>query len=318
VKQELQTFPSTASPPETAAETVCAVVVAYFPDEGFAERLQDILPQVGELVVVDNTPRQGCAPQLMVLREGGRRIHLIENRRNTGIAAALNQGLDHALQIGCKWLLTLDQDTRCYPDMVATLLQVHEACEPKAAVIGGNYFDSQNRMLMVPPGGESACLEQKTVITSGSLVDAGVARAVGGFREDYFIDQVDHEFCLRMRAHGYRVVISRKPVMDHSVGGSGGVRLPLLGILPNHPPLRKYYIARNTVVTVAKYWRQEPHWCLRRSMRLLLGLLLMSTLEKQRLAKVRAFAAGVIDGLNNRMGPCEREWLYRPCHSLGG
>lgn len=309
MKQELQTFPSNASPPKTAAETVCAVVVAYFPDEGFAQRLKDILPQVGELVVVDNTPGQGCAPQLMGLREGGRRIHLIENRRNAGIAAALNQGLDHALQIGCKWLLTLDQDTRCYPDMVATLLHVHEACEPKAAVIGGNYFDSQNHKLMVPPGGESACLEQKTVITSGSLVDAGVARAVGGFREDYFIDQVDHEFCLRVRAHGYRVVISRKPVMDHSVGGSGGVRLPLLGILPNHPPLRKYYIARNTVVTVAEYWRQEPGWCLRRLIRLLLGFFLLAFLEKQRLRKILAFAAGIMDGTSRHMGQCCYKWL---------
>lgn len=309
MKQERQTLPSTAFSPETAAEAVCAVVVTYFPDEGFAERLTSLLPQVDALVVVDNTPAPGCAQQLMALRKSVGQIRLIENHRNAGIAAALNQGLEHALQTGCKWLLTLDQDTRCYPDMVATLLQVHEACEPKAAVIGSNYFDSQNHQLKVPAGGETECLEQKTVITSGSLVDADVAQAVGGFREDYFIDQVDHEFCLRVRTHGYRVVISRKPVMEHSVGGPGGARLPLLGILPNHPPLRKYYIARNTVVTVVKYWRSEPDWCLRRSVRLLLGLLLMSTLEKQRLAKVRAFAAGFMDGVCRRMGPCRWEWL---------
>ncbi|BAN36201.1 putative glycosyltransferase [Sulfuricella denitrificans skB26] len=300
-------MPFHAFPPEVAAEAVCAVVVAYFPDDGFVERLKTLIPQVGKLVVVDNTPTQGCAQQIMALGESDGRIHLIENHRNAGVAAALNQGLEHALQIGCKWLLTLDQDTWCYPDMVTSLLQVHEACKPKAAVIGGNYFDAQNHQLKVPADGETECLEQKTVITSGSLVDVGVARAVGGFREDYFIDQVDHEFCLRVRAHGYRVVISRKPVMEHSVGRPGGAWLPLLGILPNHPPLRKYYIARNTVVTVVEYWRREPDWCLRRSVRLLLGLLLMSTLEKQRLAKVRAFAAGFMDGVRRRMGPCWRE-----------
>lgn len=298
------------SPPTPSAANVCAVVVAYFPDEDFEARLQTILPQVARLVVVDNTPDAiSLSPD--IIAAWGERLHCIANHANMGVAAALNQGLEYALQIGCKWLLTLDQDTRCYPDMVATLLQVHEACEPKAAVIGANYFDSQNHQLKVPASGETECLEQTTVITSGSLVDAGVARTVGGFREDYFIDQVDHEFCLRVRAHGYRVVISRKPVMDHSVGGPGGARLPLLGILPNHPPLRKYYIARNTVVTVAEHWRREPDWCLRRSVRLLLGLLLMATLEKQRLAKVRAFAAGIVDGVSHRMGPCEREWLYR-------
>jgi rhamnosyltransferase len=311
MKQERQISPSTAFTTEAAAEAVCAVVVAYFPDEDFAERLTSLLSQVGALVVVDNTPAPGYAQQLMGLRKSGGQIRLIENHRNAGIAAALNQGLEHALQTGCKWLLTLDQDTRCYSDMVATLLHVHETCDPKAAVIGGNYFDAQNHQLKVPADGETECLEQKTVITSGSLVDVSVAQAVGGFREDYFIDQVDHEFCLRVRAHGYRVVISCKPVMEHSVGGPGGAWMPLLGILPNHPPLRKYYIARNTVVTVADYWRREPYWCLRRTVRLLLGLLLMSTLEKQRLAKIRAFAAGFMDGVRRRMGPCWREWLYR-------
>lgn len=308
MKQERQTLPTTGMSPEA----VCAVVVAYFPDEGFAERLQNILPQVDAVVVVDNTPTSGCGQRLMKLTRSAGGIHLIENHRNAGIAVALNQGLEYALQIGCKWLLTLDQDTRSYPDMVTTLLYVHKSCEPEAAVIGGNYFDSQSNQLKVPPVGEMECLKQKTVITSGSLVDAGVARAVGGFREDYFIDQVDHEFCLRMRANGHQVVISRKLVMDHSVGEQGGVRLPVLGILPNHPPLRKYYIARNTMVTVAKYWWREPAWCLRRLARLLLGLVLMATLEKRRLTKIRAFAAGVSDGVRHRMGPCGREWLYRP------
>lgn len=295
---------------QPSAADVCAVVVAYFPDEGFEARLQTIFPQVAKLVIVDNTPDAiTLSPDIKA--EWGERLHCIANHANKGVAAALNQGLEYALQIGCKWLLTLDQDTRCFPDMVATLLRVYKACKPEAMVIGGNYFDTQNHQLKVAAGGVTECLEQKTVITSGSMIDVGVAREIGGFREDYFIDQVDHEFCLRVRANGYRIAISRKPVMEHSVGSEGGVRLPLLGILPNHPPLRKYYIARNTVVTVAKYWRREPDWCLRRSVRLLLGLLLMSTLEQQRLAKARAFAAGFIDGMRRRMGPCCREWLYR-------
>lgn len=293
------------------AESVCAVVVAFFPDQGFDERLRSLLPQVEMLVIVDNTPQGSSLHHPMKQFEDELQTFVIENRANRGIAAALNQGLELALKHGYKWLLTIDQDTQCYPDMVSTLLQVYEACEPKPAVIGGNYFDSQNHQMKIPSGGETGCLEQKTVITSGSMIDAVVARAIGGFREDYFIDQVDHEFCLRVRAHGYRVVISRKPVMAHSVGETGGARLPFLGILPSHPPLRKYYIARNTVVTVAEYWRLEPGWCLRRAVRLLLGLLLMSTLEKQRLAKLRAFAAGCMDGMRRRMGPCCREWLYR-------
>jgi rhamnosyltransferase len=286
------------------SDSVCAIVVTYFPDKEFNERLQKLLPQVAEVVVVDNTPEESATPDLKnILQNNAVGVHLIKNRINAGISAALNQGLKHALNRGHRWILTLDQDTQCFPDMVDTLLKVSEVCTPTPAVIGGNYFDPQKGRQAVQVREAEDFLEQKTVITSGSLIDAGLAAAIGGFREDYFIDQVDHEFCLRARAHGHKVVISRKPAMTHSVGRPGGVQLPFLGVLPNHPPLRKYYIARNTVVTVAQYWRQEPEWCLRRLARLLLGLAFMALLEEHRLSKVRAFARGVVDGLCRRMGP---------------
>ena len=290
---------------------VCAVVVAYYPDEEFKTRLRSLLPQVARVVVVDNTPAEGAVRRLDLPGDAAN-IHLVSNRANLGISAALNQGLQHALDTGCKWALTLDQDTQCFPDMVSTLLGVSVACTPTLAVVGGNYLDPRSKRPEVAVGEAGTFLVRKTVITSGCLVDVRLALAMGGFREDYFIDQVDHEFCLRARAHGHQVVISRKPVMTHSVGESGGVRLPLLGELPNHPPVRKYYIARNTVVTVRAYWRREPEWCLRRLARLLLGLGGMAFLEKQGFAKVRAFAGGIADGLRGRMGPCTRESVLRP------
>lgn len=295
------------SPPAPSTKNVCAVVVAYFPDVNFEARLQTILPQVARLVVVDNTPDAiFLSPD--IIAAWGERLHCIGNVTNKGVATALNQGLQYAFQQGYPWVLTLDQDTNCYPNMVAILGKVYENCSPKPALIGSNYLDPRNHKPKVPPQGNE-CLEQKTVITSGSLVNVKIALSIGGFREDYFIDQVDHEFCLRLRTQGCRVVISREPVMAHSVGGPGGVDVPFLGILPNHPPLRKYYIARNTVVTISTYWRQEPEWCLRRFARLILGLGHMAVLEEDRLAKVRAFTAGIADGIFRRLGPCRRKWL---------
>jgi rhamnosyltransferase len=297
--------------PAVAGDSVCAIIVAYFPDDEFDTRIRELLPQLARIIIVDNTPDDNVTARLREKFQNTAQIQLIANHANTGISVALNQGLEHALKSGYQWILTLDQDTQCYPDMVDTLLSVSNACDWNPAVVGGNYLDPRNEGAFVPTRGTESFLEQKTVITSGCLVDAAAAKAIGGFREDYFIDQVDHEFCLRMRARGHRVIISRKPVMNHSVGISGGASLPFLGVLPNHPPLRKYYIARNTVVTVADYWRQEPAWCLRRLVRLLLGLGLMALLEEDRFGKVRAFTCGVADGLRRRMGPCTRESIYR-------
>jgi len=288
--------------------TACAVVVTYFPGEGFIDLLRQLERQIDRMVVVDNTPATSGLMDLRLVIQSFPSVTLIENRSNKGIATALNQGLELAENEGYDWLLTLDQDTQCSPDMVTTLLELSQQCQLKPMVIGSNYFDPQSGRTKVPVVGDgNSYLEQWTVITSGSLIDVQMALSIGGFREDYFIDQVDHEFCLRARAHGHTVAMCRKPVMTHSVGRPGGVRLPFLGILPNHPPVRKYYIARNTVVTVATYWRTEPSWCFRRAVRLFLGLIEMAILEQHRVAKIYAFSFGVADALRKRMGPCLRE-----------
>ena len=236
---------------------------------------------------------------------------MISNRANKGIALALNQGLDFAAQREFPWLLTLDQDTHCYADMVSILTKAYTQCEAAPAVIGANYLDRLNQRIKVKPKNSREYIVQKTVITSGCLVDVFTAKNINGFREDFFIDQVDHEFCLRMRSAGKQVVISSKPAMEHGVGQSGGAWIPLLGTLPNHPPIRKYYIARNTVVTVAQYWRFEPVWCAKRMTRLFLGLFEMALMETHRLRKVRAFFNGIADGLRQRMGTCQSAWLQQ-------
>lgn len=305
INKLLTGFVMTESPTTLTVKKVCAVVVAHYPDAAFESRLASIVGQVTTLVIVDNTPDELTLSSAFK-KNWGNTVHLIANHANKGIAFALNQGLKFAADARYEWLLTLDQDTQCLPDMVETLLAVAAACPFKPMVIGSNYYDPQNSRTKVPIGDTPSFLEQKTTITSGSLVDVTRAVAIGGFKDDYFIDQVDHEFCLRARAHGYRVVIGRKPTMNHSVGLSGGARLPLLGVLPNHPPVRKYYIARNTLVTVARYWHAEPLWCLKRIIKLLLGGLEMVTLETQKCNKAAAFVDGFVDALRGRMGPWDK------------
>jgi rhamnosyltransferase len=289
----------------TATERVCAVVVAYFPDEGFFDRLDSLLRQVPALIVVDNTPAEARRRSMMLPTAPGKEALLIENSENLGVGAALNQGLRQALAWNCDWLLTLDQDSHCHADMVEVLVRAASSRAPRPAIIGSNYLDTRNGTTKIRYDGSSERIEQQTVITSGSLVDVSFADAIGGFRADYFIDQLDHEFCLRARANGRCVAICCKPVMEHSVGEMGGAWLPWIGRLPNHGPSRKYYIARNSVVTIAAYWRLEPDWCLRRAIRLFLGLLVMSTVEDGRWSKMKAFAVGINDAIHRKMGPLQ-------------
>lgn len=288
----------------TQDHRICAVVTAYFPDLGFEQRIASVLPQVDVLVVVDNTPGGACKNRLRPLSIQTHRLTVIEMGDNKGIAAALNKGLEFAITSGCNLMISLDQDTHCYPDLVSTLISARAEVAPYIAVIGGNYFDARNGKFKIPEQGHQNWLKQKTVITSGCLINTAVAAKVGGFREDYFIDQVDHEFCLRLRSNGYGIAITRQPIMAHSVGEANGPRLPLLGTLPGQSPVRKYYVARNSLVTVAAYLRTDPLWCVIRFCRLVMGLLLTLMFEKNGSIKARAFLLGCLDAARYRMGPC--------------
>ena len=81
-------------------DRVCAVVVTFFPDAGFPERLEKIATQVSRVVVVDNGTSGRSSLNLdmaLGIREG---ITCIRNRENIGVAAALNQGVRAALKGG--------------------------------------------------------------------------------------------------------------------------------------------------------------------------------------------------------------------------
>jgi len=280
----------------------CAVVVAYYPDAGFENRLQQILYQVERTVVIDNTPNPTIFSSEL-RNKWGDRLHIVQNETNKGIAAAVNQGLSYAAANGFTWLLTLDQDTNCHLDMLATLAEAYVASPLGTSVIGSNYYDPVKKQCKIEESDSTIWKEQKTVISSGCLMDISISLRIGGMREDYFIDQVDHEFCLRARANGGKVIITKKPAMDHSVGLPGGVYLPWIGILPNHPSTRKYYIARNTITTVLAYWRREPIWCIKRITKLISGMIATALFEGSRREKIIANGRGLRDGLLGRMGP---------------
>lgn len=296
-------LPNEKHEPSLAREATCAVMVTYFPDLQVKRRILGCLPQIDQLIIVDNTPAGEAA--LLEIASTNPRVHIISNRSNLGIAEALNQGVRLASDRGYKWVLTLDQDSEIVEGLLDSLLAVARSGGADIGVIGANYRDIRSRRSLADNGEEGEYEERPTVITSGSLINVELFEKVGGFRADYFIDQVDHEYCLRIRRFGGRVLLSKKILMEHSVGEAGGIHLPIVGALPEHSALRRYYMARNSVVTIREYFYQEPGWCVRRVIRLVGGFFLLAMFDKSRLKKNCAFLKGIRDGVQRKMGARE-------------
>lgn len=280
---------------------ICAVVITYHPDATLFERMTHVRSQVGRLIVVDNHSEISEIDQLHKLSsELG--AHLILNPHNRGVGAALNQGLAWAAQQSCTWALTLDQDSSVSDDMIATLSAVYEDYPKKErlAILGSNYIDRNSRQAFSHPskGDGSSWQAVPETITSGSLISVPAYAVIGPFREDFFMDFVDTEYCLRARARRYKIVLTRKTIMRHAIGACTLHNLPWKATgTTNHSAVRRYYMTRNHLVLVRQYIRKEPLWALSTLYSRFKSTILMCLFERDKARKLMFTATGVLDGL---------------------
>jgi len=276
-------------------EKICAVIVTYYPDEKFNERVQRMASQAGAVVIVDNTPERAKN-----LSHGT----VIFNGENRGIATALNQGVKWADENGFQWCLLMDQDSYAEPDMVDTLISVYNSYgdKDKISVIGTNYtHESLNTESPPNSCGQKLWTEKKTVFTSGSLLPVAVFQKIGDFRDEFFIDHVDDEYCLRARRNGFKVLLSCKPSMRHNLGNI--TKHKLLGkriLATNHSAFRRYHMTRNHVILLKEYAFREPGWLIHASYRHFVAWLAICFFEEDKLNKLKSILKGIRDGILNR------------------
>lgn len=290
------------------AQNICAIIVTYHPDTNFLERVKRVNLQVDKVIIIDNHSSESCLQMIRKLStETG--AHLILNEENLGVATALNQGVRYAIDHGYTWVLTMDQDTLAYPTMVQNLITAYNDCPFREKVgLVGSSFREGNTGKNMPCGkenGNRSWLEARGVITSGSLMAVPIFERVGPFREDFFIDLIDIEYCIRLRLAKYKVIITPRVSMQHSIGNPSEIRkfskkttMPL-----NYPPFRSYYITRNTLLLAWKFdfWK-EPRWALGR-LRFLIKYWLMTVLyEDKKLTKIKYIGLGIMHALISKRG----------------
>jgi len=112
------------------------------------------------------------------------------------------------------------------------------------------------------------------------------------------MDCVDLEYCLRARSHGFRIIMTRKPLMDHALGATTMHTLPWKRTgTSNHLPVRRYYMTRNHIVLVREYLRKEPVWAISTLYERLKWTILMCLFEKNKFRKLGFTAMGIFDGI---------------------
>ncbi len=273
---------------------IAAVVVLYQPGLDVMANIQTWSGQVEIVYAVDNCEINEGTLSGSISCLGN--VTWLPQEENVGIARALNIGAQLAVKEGYDFLLTMDQDSSAEPDMVARLLECVTEGEGKAPGIVAP-FHLTRAVRHSPP--ESKFTEVMTPMTSGCLLDLAAWQMVGPFRDDFFIDFVDNEYCLRLRRKGYRVVRANRAILEHAVGDITRYG-PL--IATNHSPLRRYYKTRNRFVVFQEYLTTFPGHCLFDLVRLAKEIGSIILFEQEKRAKLCMMWRGISDFVRDRLG----------------
>jgi len=143
-------------------------------------------------------------------------------------------------------------------------------------------------------------------MTSASLTRLEAWKKTGGFREDYFIDFVDNEFCMKLSLNGYKVLRDNTCRMSHRLGETGVQKI--LGLFPyryaRHSPKRVYYMARNNASFIREYKENLP--VPKEKLKLIYVLWNEWLVAKNRHETWKCIRQGLKDAKEGKMGEYER------------
>lgn len=278
--------------------------------------------QVAELLILDNG--SGASSLAAVQEVAGRHstpapdsasVTFRAFGSNRGLPIAYNEAIDFARTRHHQFLLLLDHDSILAKDAVKILRHEYarlstqtrvgaiEAYNEEPAVLPTDdflegYFQRRSRSF-----GEGVT-EEFLATNSGLLIPLSVIDQVGKFDESYFVDAVDFEFGLRLRAQGWPIYRVRSARIAHQRGEPTEARLGRARWrLRRVAPQRHYYVGRETTRLFRKYVRRFP----------LISLLLLSMPFREALlvvlfypdrgAHLHALGLGVLHVVTGVRGP---------------
>jgi len=274
-------------PPECMnSEDVLAVVVSYNGLQKTKQTVEALRRQVRHIHIVDNG---SDVESLGVLESLEREPRITVERlgENRGVGYALNRGVQPAREMGCSWLLTMDQDSL----VDGSLIEAYAAAvaeNPKCVCLTPQITTNNNTKDVA--GGQISY-----AITSGNLVRVSVFDQIGLYDEGFFVDYIDFDFCLRLRRAGYAIHRVPAAMMEHRLGDS--VELPTVArkYYARHSPVRRYYMYRNFLYMAERYLFDFPGFVFKVGLSLMLRLLFIGFLDVSPLASYRAIARGLWD-----------------------
>ena len=204
-----------------------------------------------EVIIVDNSGKG-----LVRRSSAGWNARVIENSRNAGFGAAINQGLRAST---APYLATLNDDAAPHARWLEFLVGAMEKrpdagmCASQVRLFGEERLDSAG-MLVARDGSskqrgqgrlpEDFPVAEETLFPSASaaLYRRTMLEEIGGFDDRFFLYCEDTDLGLRARWAGWKCLYVPEAVVEHHYSHSAG----------RASPVKAYYVERNRLFVLAK------------------------------------------------------------------
>ena len=229
--------------------SITAVIVNYNAGCLLSSAIEAAMPQVHEVVLVDNASSDSSIEECAHQFEGDRRLRIVRNKANVGFAAACNIGVAVS---SAPFLLFLNPDCVIQPGAVSILLAALQSAE-RVGMVGGLlvnadgteqgggrravptpwrsfvrafglhrfahrwpklFYDFHLHKQPLPEGP----IEVEAISGACMLVKRAAVEDVGLWDEGYFLHCEDLDWCMRFRQRGWQILFVPDARIAHALG----------------------------------------------------------------------------------------------------
>ncbi|MCC4260149.1 glycosyltransferase [Pseudomonas aestusnigri] len=299
---------------------IFAVIVTYNRKELLPCCLSAVSNQsrkLDRIVIVDNASTDGTR-ELLHSSEWLSRpdVELLALSDNTGGAGGFAAGLKHATDAGADWVWMMDDDA--IPNMDALENLINGTLDTDNIYGSTAVYEDKLSWPMLPHHGRSedaiytvrqlpGLVEVQFIPFLGIFVSKETVKQIGFPDVGFFLAADDVEYCMRARKSGARIILVGASRIFHPASERYRVCFPGRAFYSlKLPPWKRYYDVRNRIFIARKYYgmglwyKTIPGSFLR----------LVATLwhESHRFEQIKAFLAGMTDGLLGREGKRHEIW----------
>lgn len=284
-------------------DKIYGVVVLYNPNNKILKNISTYINQLDKLYIVDNS--EYLNQEYLNEINNSKKIEYIYLNGNKGIAAALNIGLDKFLESKAELFLTMDQDSSFEEGEFQKYL-TKVKLEKKNDEIG--IFSPKH--LLKEKKRVTKDKYVKRVMASGNILTRKVINKIGKFNEDFFIDEVDHEYCYRATRSGFKIKVFGDVFLRHNLGKMNKkIKMPKFLIPTNHNALRRYYITRNKLIVFKNFPEVRLKYCLT----FINDFFKIIFYEDYKIEKIKMIIKAYKDYKKNIVGKFRREFEEEKC-----